>query len=124
MRELNQNGLGQNQRTWVNDHTVYTHGYGVVAAYGNKVSTDGRPAFFEQGIPSAGDLGNYEPRVYFGENSPEYSIVGAPEGTEAVGAGLPGRLRPQRPGQQHLHRRRRPLRGQLLQQAALRAEVR
>ncbi|GAA1641508.1 UPF0182 family membrane protein [Georgenia ruanii] len=82
VRELNQDGLGQNQRTWVNDHTVYTHGYGVVAAYGNKVSTDGRPAFFEQGIPSTGELGSYEPRVYFGENSPEYSIVGAPEGTK------------------------------------------
>ncbi|MFH5824033.1 UPF0182 family protein [Georgenia sp. AZ-5] len=82
VRELNQNGLGENQRTWVNDKTVYTHGFGAVAAYGNTLSSDGRPAFYEQGIPSTGELGEYEPRVYFGENSPEYSIVGAPEGTE------------------------------------------
>ncbi|MFD1507492.1 UPF0182 family protein [Georgenia yuyongxinii] len=82
VRELNQNGLGQNQRTWVNDHTVYTHGFGAVAAYGNTLSADGRPAFFEQGIPSVGQLGDYEPRVYFGQNSPDYSIVGAPEGTD------------------------------------------
>jgi uncharacterized membrane protein (UPF0182 family) len=38
------------------------------------------PSFIESGIPSTGDLGDYEPRIYFGENSPEYSIVGAPEG--------------------------------------------
>ncbi|PFG40745.1 hypothetical protein ATJ97_3278 [Georgenia soli] len=82
VRELNQDGLGADQRTWINDHTVYTHGFGVVAAYGNTTSSDGRPAFFQQGIPSVGELGDYEPRVYFGQNSPDYSIVGAPEGTD------------------------------------------
>nr|WP_127126789.1 UPF0182 family protein [Georgenia sp. SYP-B2076] len=82
VRELNQDGLDDAQRTWVNDHTVYTHGFGVVAAYGNTVTSDGRPAFFEQGIPSTGELGDYEPRVYFGQQSPEYSIVGAPKGTD------------------------------------------
>lgn len=81
VRELNLRGLGADQRTWVNDHTVYTHGYGVVTAYGNTAQTDGRPAFYEQGIPSTGELGDYEPRVYFGQSVPEYSIVGAPEGT-------------------------------------------
>ena len=54
VRELNLDGLGQDQRNWVNDHTVYTHGFGVVAAYGNQPGPDGRPAFFEGGIPSAG----------------------------------------------------------------------
>ncbi|WP_199424616.1 UPF0182 family membrane protein [Actinotalea solisilvae] len=82
VRELNLNGLGQDQRTWVNDHTVFTHGFGVVAAYGNTTAEDGRPAFYQGGIPSEGSLGDYEPRIYFGQNSPEYSIVGAPEGTE------------------------------------------
>ena len=82
VRELNQDGLNQAQRTWINDKTIYTHGFGVVAAFGNTVTSDGRPAFFEQGIPSTGELGEYEPRVYFGQDSPEYSIVGAPEGTE------------------------------------------
>lgn len=82
VRELNLDGLGDDQRTWVNDHTVYTHGYGVVTAYGNTAQNDGRPAFYEQGIPSVGELGDYEPRVYFGQNSPDYSIVGAPEGTD------------------------------------------
>ncbi len=82
VRELQQDGLDASQRTWVNDHTVYTHGFGVVAAKGNTTASDGRPSFMQQGIPSTGVLGDYEPRVYFGESSPLYSIVGAPEGTE------------------------------------------
>lgn len=83
VRELNLDGLSPEQRTWINDHTVYTHGYGVVAAYGNQTAADGRPLFFEQGVPSTGRMGDYEQRIYFGEGAglPEFSIVGAPEGT-------------------------------------------
>ena len=80
MRELNLNGLGTGQSTWINEHTVYTHGYGVVTAYGNTARTDGSPAFWEGGIPSSGDLGEYEPRIYFGQSSPSYSIVGGDDG--------------------------------------------
>ncbi|QTE30025.1 UPF0182 family membrane protein [Pengzhenrongella sicca] len=79
VRELNLAGLGDSARNWVNDHTVYTHGFGVVAAYGNTTSVDGQPAYFEGGIPSVGELGEYEPRIYFGQSSPTYSIVGAPD---------------------------------------------
>ncbi len=79
VRELNQEGLGDSQ-SWYNNTIVYTHGFGLVAAYGNQRSTDGQPVFLESGIPSVGDLGTFEPRVYFGETSPTYSIVGAPEG--------------------------------------------
>ncbi|WP_430868498.1 UPF0182 family protein [Demequina aurantiaca] len=81
VRELNLDGLGDENRTWVNDTTVYTHGFGVVAAYGNRTQLDGQPDFYEGGIPSVGELGDYEPRIYFGESTPAYSIVGAPEGT-------------------------------------------
>lgn len=83
VRELNLGGLDSAQRTWINDHTVYTHGYGVVAAYGNQTAADGRPVFFEQGVPSTGLLPEYEQRIYFGEGMglPEFSIVGAPEGS-------------------------------------------
>ncbi|MDE2386264.1 MAG: UPF0182 family protein [Actinomycetales bacterium] len=82
VRELNQTGLGDAQ-SWYNNVVVYTHGYGVVAAYGNQRSIDGQPVFLQKGIPSSGALGNYEPRVYFGEQSPVYSIVGAPKGAAA-----------------------------------------
>lgn len=75
---------GNDNRNWVNDHTVYTHGYGVVAAYGNKVTADGQPQFMEYGIPTQGKLTKlkkYEPRIYFSPNAPKYSIVGSPKGT-------------------------------------------
>ena len=35
VRELDQAGLVDDQRNWANEHTVYTHGYGVIAAFGN-----------------------------------------------------------------------------------------
>ncbi|MEE2521342.1 UPF0182 family protein [Pseudarthrobacter sp. J75] len=81
VRELNTAGLGTT--SWLNQHVVYTHGYGVVAAKGNKFTADGKPDFLQSGIPTNGVLGNdstYQPRVYFGENTTDYSVVGAPEG--------------------------------------------
>ncbi|BDZ44550.1 hypothetical protein GCM10025866_04590 [Naasia aerilata] len=83
VRELNQSGLGDGT-TWYNRTVVYTHGYGVVAAYGNRRSADGQPVFLESGIPSSGSLGDFEPRVYFGEFSPGYSIVGAPKSADPI----------------------------------------
>lgn len=61
---------------WYNQRLVYTHGYGLVAAYGNQRSPGGEPVFIESGIPTSGKLGVFEPRIYFGMNSPQYSIVG------------------------------------------------
>jgi uncharacterized membrane protein (UPF0182 family) len=83
VRDLALEGLGDAE-TWFNSHIVYTHGYGLVAAAGNQRSVDGQPVFLQSGIPSTGVLGDFEPRVYFGESSPAYSIVGAPEGTDPV----------------------------------------
>ena len=80
VRELNLNGLSAEQQTWVNQHTVYTHGFGAVAAYGNQLTSDGLPSYWEQSVPSIGEMGQYEERVYFSPGSPNYSIVGAPEG--------------------------------------------
>ena len=88
VRELNQAGLGDSQ-SWYNNTIVYTHGYGVVAAFGNQRTVDGQPVFMQSGIPTTGKLGTYEPRVYFGENSPTYSIVGAPEGAEPLELDFP-----------------------------------
>ncbi|ARJ05683.1 hypothetical protein B5808_10960 [Cnuibacter physcomitrellae] len=83
VRDLNIDQLGSSA-TWYNQTVVYTHGYGLVAAYGNQRSSDGQPVFLESGIPTTGSLGDFEPRIYFGENSPPYSIVGGPEGTTPV----------------------------------------
>jgi len=81
VRELNQAGLGDSQ-SWYNNVIVYTHGYGLVAAYGNQRSAEGQPVFLQKGIPSTGALGKFEPRIYFGERSSAYSIVGAAKGAE------------------------------------------
>lgn len=83
VRELNQAGLGDGQ-SWYNSTIVYTHGFGFVAAYGNKRDSDGKPRFLQSGIPSTGLLGEFEPRIYFGANSPLYSIVGAEADGEAL----------------------------------------
>ncbi|MRG60750.1 UPF0182 family protein [Agromyces sp. CFH 90414] len=83
IRDVRLDGLGD-ANTWYNSHLVYTHGYGLVAAAGNQRSADGQPVFLQSGIPSSGVLGDFEPRVYFGETSPDYSIVGAPEGDSPI----------------------------------------
>ena len=86
IRELDLNELDEDAQTWQNTTMVYTHGYGLVAAKGNERTAEGEPVFIEGSIPSSGFLSSleYEPRVYFGEKSPLYSIVGGPEGTDPV----------------------------------------
>ena len=84
VRELDLEGLG-NANNFYNRTFVYTHGYGVVAAYGNQRSVEGLPVFLQAGIPSSGVLGDeFQPRIYFGEESPPFSIVGAPEGATPI----------------------------------------
>ncbi|MFJ3232781.1 UPF0182 family protein [Streptomyces sp. NPDC086787] len=77
LRELNLAGIPKNN--WINDHFRYTHGYGVVAAKGTEADSEGRPVFTEYDLPSRGDLGTYEQRVYYGEKTSTYSIVGGPQ---------------------------------------------
>jgi uncharacterized membrane protein (UPF0182 family) len=87
LREINLAGLPS--QSWYNNTIVFTHGFGVVAAYGNQRTPDGQPRFIEQGIPPNKVLGDYEPRIYFGEFSPEYSIVGGPEGSPPLELDFP-----------------------------------
>jgi hypothetical protein len=88
-RELNLDGLPDAQKNWANEKTVYTHGYGLIAAYGNQQTADGRPlgndgepVFAEEDLPPVGAISDsqpdkkYRPQIYFGEQSPNYSIVG------------------------------------------------
>lgn len=81
VRELDLSGIPAGQQNWVNEHTVYTHGYGLVAARGNDRGKEGEPVFTAANMPQTSQLGSFEPRVYFGETSPSYSIVGAPAGS-------------------------------------------
>ncbi|GII89343.1 UPF0182 protein [Sphaerisporangium siamense] len=63
-------------RNWINEHLVYTHGFGFVAGQGSKTDAQGKPDFLVKDIPPTKGLGDFEPRIYFGEHSPQYSIVG------------------------------------------------
>ncbi|GAA1478699.1 UPF0182 family protein [Nocardioides aestuarii] len=88
VRELDQAGISEGARNWTNLHTVYTHGNGMIAAYANQRGEDDVDEQSE--IPWAEGRGagqdalenldseGYEDRVYFGEQSPDYSVVGKP----------------------------------------------
>ena len=87
-RELNSDGLSENQDTWINRHTVYTHGNGFVAAPANEVVTTagqegGEPNFTSRDLPVRGNLDIKQSRIYYGELIKDYSVVGAPRGATA-----------------------------------------
>jgi uncharacterized protein len=84
-RELNQAGIDPKDQNWSNLHTVYTHGVGIIAAFGNQRPADdsrqeGSVQWAQGQDPGQNYLqqatGPFEPRIYFGEKSPSYSIVG------------------------------------------------
>jgi uncharacterized protein len=102
VRELDQSGLADSNKNWSNLHTVYTHGYGVIAAYGNQRNAadvtnsadETATQWAESELPPQGALTNlqtdgYQGRIYFGEQSPTYSIVGKAPGGSDVEFDLP-----------------------------------
>src|SRR5262245_9197681 len=72
VRELDPANLPD--RTWTNQHLVYTHGYGVVSAAADEVDKDS-PNYLLKDIPPQGDIGLKQPAIYFGENLPGYAMV-------------------------------------------------
>jgi uncharacterized protein len=80
VRELNLSGISR--QTWANKHLVYTHGYGVVAAPTDRMDEKtGTPDFINGGLPPQNEIPVAQPRIYFGQSSPSYSIVGQPSGS-------------------------------------------
>ncbi len=78
-RELDQNKLTPNARTWVNQYLVYTHGYGLGMSPVNVVTEEGLPEFFVKDIPPVSTVGLdvKRPEVYFGEKTDNHVIVKA-----------------------------------------------
>jgi uncharacterized membrane protein (UPF0182 family) len=76
-REINQGELPS--QSWVNQHLVYTHGYGIVSSPTNVSESDGNPQFLLSGVPIPKDapISLDVPQVYFGENQPGYALVDA-----------------------------------------------
>ena len=90
-RELNSNSLPN--RSWVNEHLQYTHGFGVAMGPVNQVTAEGLPVLFIKDLPpvSSVNLTVDQPSIYFGELSNEYVIVNTdtdefhyPEGDDNV----------------------------------------
>ncbi len=93
-RELNPDRLIDNQRDWINRHTVYTHGNGFIASPANTVrgiandpnQNGGYPEFLASvvgangSVISPGPAPLDQPRVYYGpvisNTAADYAIVG------------------------------------------------
>jgi uncharacterized membrane protein (UPF0182 family) len=75
VRELNTESM-QN-RSWVNERLVFTHGYALTLGPVNEVTTEGLPVLFIRDLPptSTVDIKLDEPSVYFGELSNDYVLV-------------------------------------------------
>jgi uncharacterized protein len=66
-REVTQSGVSQQAQTWQNQHLVYTHGFGSVAAQVNSITSDGAPLLTLEDIPPEGEPATEQPRIYYGE---------------------------------------------------------
>ena len=77
-RELVDDALPAQAQTWVNQHIIYTHGYGLAMSPVNKVTEDGLPEFFIKDLPpkSSVDLTVEQPRIYYGEATDRYILTG------------------------------------------------
>lgn len=75
-RELQVSALPAAAQTWVNKHLYYTHGYGAVMTPVGSIGVEGRPGFVLQDIPPVGQPKIDEPRIYYGELTRDYVIVG------------------------------------------------
>ena len=78
-RELNQEGLPEDARTWVNRRLQFTHGFGLAMVPVNEVQQEGLPAYFIEGLPPTGDITIEQPRIYYGETPEHYVIVNTAE---------------------------------------------
>ena len=75
-RELATDQLPAAAQTWVNRHLYYTHGFGAVMTPVGSVGIEGRPGFVLQDIPPVGQPKIDQPRIYYGELTTDYVIVG------------------------------------------------
>ncbi len=80
-RELDQNKLRDQAKTWINQHLKYTHGYGFVLSPVNSVTSEGQPELLVRNIPpiTQTDINITKPEIYFGELPNDYIIVNTDE---------------------------------------------
>ncbi|MBU4502920.1 MAG: UPF0182 family protein [Nanoarchaeota archaeon] len=79
-RELDQSQIAENAKTWVNQHMVYSHGFGLVMSPVNSVTKQGLPNYIIQDIPprysvEEESLRIDQPRIYYGEKDNDFILV-------------------------------------------------
>jgi uncharacterized protein len=97
-RELNYQQVPAKAKTWINEHLIYTHGYGFTMSPVNRAGPGGLPDYFIKDIGHVASSPIIErsipigkPRIYFGELTDTYVMTGArgaeldfPSGSENV----------------------------------------
>ena len=84
-RELQLSQIGEAGGRWINPHLIYTHGYGVVMAEANRITSDGLPVLFIKDAPpvvASKTLQLTEPEIYYSEerdHEPVFVKTGQPE---------------------------------------------
>ncbi|MEB3210031.1 MAG: UPF0182 family protein [Leptolyngbyaceae bacterium] len=81
-RELNYADLSEDAKTWVNEHLIYTHGYGFTMSPVNTAGDDGLPEYFISGIDHIASsdavrrsIPVNRPRIYYGELTDTYVMT-------------------------------------------------
>ena len=77
-RELEIEQLGDAGRQWINKRFTYTHGYGLVMAEANRITTSGLPVLFIKNAPpevGTTSLKVTQPEIYYAEHSHEPVFV-------------------------------------------------
>ncbi len=78
-REMNKENLDTSAKSYANQIFRYTHGFGLVASPVNRVTEEGQPEFLIKDIPpksTGGMPAVTQPRIYYGELTNDYVIVG------------------------------------------------
>ena len=87
-RELDFSAVPKQAQTWVNEHLIYTHGFGFTMSPVNRVAPGGLPEYLVKDIGASEErplaisgaarssipLG--QPRIYYGENTNTYIMTG------------------------------------------------
>lgn len=77
-REMNVEQLPEQSRNWINQHLVYTHGYGVTMNTVNEFTPEGQPHLVLKNMPvesDAPELKVTRPELYFGEKTNSHVYV-------------------------------------------------
>jgi len=80
-RELKVSQLSEKAQTWVNQHLIFTHGYGLCMSPVSKQTPEGLPDLIVKDIPpvTKTNLNINRPEIYYGEGADNYAIVNTKE---------------------------------------------